>query len=129
MKSAIICVDDERVIVMSIVEQLWEHFGDRYVYEMAMSGEEALEIVDELVQDSTKVILIISDWLMNGMKGDELVIRIHEKYPEVQTVMLSGQADPAAIDDAINQGALNAFIAKPWDKAVLMRKISELIET
>lgn len=128
MKSAILCVDDERVIIMSIIEQLWEHFGDKYIYEMAMSGEEALEIIDELVMDNTTVILIISDWLMSGMKGDELVIRVHEKYPKVQTIMLTGQASPDAIEHATNAGALNAFVAKPWDKAALMRTISELLD-
>lgn len=128
MKQVIICVDDEKIILMSLVEQLWEHFGNKYLYESAMSGEEALEIVDELVADGTNVILIISDWLMNGMKGDELVIKMHERYPEVQTIMLSGQADPNAISTAREQGALNAYIAKPWDKEILMKTIDELVE-
>lgn len=128
MKNAIICVDDERVIIMSVMEQLWDHFGDKYVYEMAMSGEEALEIITELVIDGTKVILIISDWLMSGMKGDELIISIHKKYPTVQTILLTGQAEPEAIRNAKENGALNAVISKPWDKDVLMNTISGLVE-
>lgn len=128
MKSIILCVDDEKIILMSLMEQLWDHFGEKYTYEMAMSGEEALEIIEEITKDGACVILLISDWFMNGMKGDELLINIHKKYPSVQTIMLTGQANQEAVRNAKEKGAMKAFIAKPWDKNLLMKTISGLIK-
>ncbi len=128
MSKAILCVDDEKIIIVSLIEQLRERFGNQYLYEMAMSGEEALEIIDEMVEFGVSVILIISDWLMTGMKGDELLIRIHQKYPNTVKVMLTGQADTKAIDNARENADLKAYIAKPWDKNILMDKIGSLLE-
>lgn len=128
MKKAILCVDDEKVIIVSLIEQLRDRFGDDYVYEMAMSGEEALEVIDELVSDSISVILIISDYLMHGMRGDELLIRVHNKYPGTLKVMLTGQATPEAVERVREEAGLGAFITKPWDRQRLMNKISEMLD-
>lgn len=127
MKKAIICVDDEKIIILSLVEQLKEKFGNRYIYETAMSADEALMVIDELVGSDVKVILVISDWLMSGMKGDEFLIKIKELYPGTVNIMLTGQATPQAIDNATKNGALNAYVLKPWNKEELMNKISDLL--
>ncbi len=128
MSKAILCVDDEKIIITSLVNQLRERFGESYIYEMAMSGEEALEIIDELVESSVSVILVISDWLMQGMKGDELLIEVHRRYPGTLNIMLTGQADWSAIQNAKDNADLKAYVAKPWVKDHLMDKISMLLE-
>lgn len=127
MKKAILCVDDEKVIILSLLEQLKEKFGNRYFYETAMSADEALVVIDELVEKSVSVILIISDWLMSGMKGDEFLIKVKELYPGTVNIMLTGQAPMEAIENAEKVGALNAYMAKPWNKEELMDKISDFL--
>ena len=42
-------------------------------------------------------IIIVSDWLMPGMKGDEFLIQVHQKFPHIVKVLLTGQADSEAI--------------------------------
>lgn len=128
MKKAILCVDDEKIIVSSLVEQLRGHFGDKYTYETAMSGEEALEVIDELVGGSISVILIISDYLMRGMRGDELLFRVHDKYPNTLNVMLTGQASYEDVKRVQDQIGLSAYITKPWDRERLMSRIGSLLE-
>lgn len=127
MKKAIICVDDEKIIITSLLEQLRGRFGDKYVYETAMSGEEALEVIDELVGDSVSVILIISDYLMRGMKGDELLIRVHGKYPRTVKVMLTGQASDETVKRVREEAELDAYVSKPWNREHLMGRIEELL--
>ncbi len=127
MKKAIICVDDEKIIILSLVEQLKERFGNKYIYETAMSADEALMVIDELVQSSVNVILVISDWLMEGMKGDEFLIKVKELYPGTLNIMLTGQAPKEAIENTERQGALTAYMEKPWNKEELMNKISDLL--
>lgn len=124
---AILCVDDEKIIITSLIEQLRDKFGDKYVYETAMSGEEALEVIDELVDESISVILIISDYLMRGMKGDELLIRVHAKYPGTLKIMLTGQATGEAVQRVRDEVGLGAYITKPWDREQLMTRIEEML--
>ena len=61
-------------------------------------GEEALEVLDELSEEGIKTIVIISDWLMPGMKGDELLVQIHKRFPNTVKILLTGQADREAIE-------------------------------
>ena len=70
-----------------------------------------------------KILVIVSDWLMPGMKGDELLIKIHQKYPQIVTVMLTGQADQEAIERTKIQANLHAFIEKPWQNQELIEAI------
>ena len=80
-KLSILCVDDEVIILNSLLRQMQAAFGDSYVYETSENAEEALEILEELQQENTDVIVIVSDWLMPGMKGDEFLIEIQKKIP------------------------------------------------
>jgi FixJ family two-component response regulator len=67
--------------------------------------------------------VIISDWLMPGIKGDELLIRIHKEYPNVIKIMLTGQADEVAIDRAKKQANLHCCLSKPWLESDLLETI------
>ena len=44
---AILCVDDEVVILESLKEQLKRCFGDRYVYEVAENPQEAWDKIQQ----------------------------------------------------------------------------------
>ncbi|GET41124.1 response regulator [Microseira wollei] len=120
-KPAILCVDDEVVVLDSLKIKLKNEFGDAYLYEVAESADEALEIIEEIEGD-IPIIVIVSDWLMPGLKGDEFLIRVHQKYPNIVKVMLTGQADRSAIDRAIKEANLHSCLSKPWD-------VKELIDT
>lgn len=117
--SAIICVDDEVVILDSLKEQLKRRFGDRYIYEVAESAYEAWDVIEELQEDGIQIMVIVSDWLMPGIKGDEFLIQVHQRFPKLITVMLTGQADEAAIERARQQANLYACLHKPWTEEEL----------
>jgi CheY-like chemotaxis protein len=124
---AIICVDDEAIILDSLREQLKRKFGSRYLYEVAESAEEAWDVIEELHSDSVRVIAIVSDWLMPGMKGDEFLIEVHRRYPNVIPIMLTGQADENAIARAKEQANLYACLYKPWTEEELFAIISSAL--
>ena len=67
----IICVDDEQIILNTLNKQITSKFGNDYTIEIAESGEEALELLEELTNDGEEVVMMISDQIMPGMKGDE----------------------------------------------------------
>ena len=122
-KPVILCVDDERMVLDSLRTQLAAEFGNAYTYEGAEDAEEALDLISELSDEESSVLVIISDWLMPGIKGDELLIRIHQKYPHVIKIMLTGQADEVAIDRAKKQANLHRCLSKPWSEADLLETI------
>ncbi|GAB4539624.1 MAG: response regulator [Pleurocapsa sp.] len=126
--AAILCVDDEIVILESLKEQLKRHFGDRYIYEIAESAEEAWEVIEELHEDDIKVLIIVSDWLMPGVKGDEFLIQAHQKFPQLITMMLTGQADETAIEKVKREANLYACFYKPWQEQELCQAIASALE-
>lgn len=125
---AILCVDDERIILLSLRDQISKHFGDRYRYEFAETVDEAWEIIEEFSLDQIKILIIVSDWLMPGMRGDEFLVKVHQRFPKIVTVLLSGQADEAAIENARQYANLHAYIPKPWDEITLIGVIQSGLE-
>jgi len=61
--------------------ELTEAFGEQYIIETAESGEDALELFEELLADQYEVPAIISDQIMPDMKGDELLQHVHAISP------------------------------------------------
>jgi CheY-like chemotaxis protein len=121
--NAILCVDDENIILDSLKEQLEKYFGYDYLYETAENGEEGLELIEELLEDEIKILIIVSDWLMPGINGDEFLIKVHQKYPSIVKIMLTGQANEEAINKAKKHADLFAVINKPWSEDELFRII------
>ncbi|WP_353572971.1 response regulator [Candidatus Albibeggiatoa sp. nov. BB20] len=123
--TAILCVDDEVLILEALETELHRAFGDDYVYEFAESAEEALEIMSELEQTDVELKVIITDWLMPRMRGDELLLKVQQKRPNTVKIILTGQADQKAIEAACLHSNLDYCINKPWDSKALIH----LLET
>ena len=123
INQVILCVDDEKMVLNSLTRELKEHFGNGYLYESAENADDALELLDELHEDGMRVILLISDWLMPGMKGDELLILVRAKYPDIVTIMLTGQASAEAIARTKTQARLHRYLHKPWTTEQLVEAI------
>jgi signal transduction histidine kinase len=124
---AIICIDDERTILDSLRIELEQALGDRCLIEVAESGQEALEVLAELIDEDYEIAVAISDYIMPGIKGDELIRRIHSLSPQTLNIMLTGQADAQAIGNAVNQGELHRYIAKPWNPNQLSGTVVEAV--
>ena len=123
-KGVLLCVDDEVIVLTALKDQLRRAFGSDFVIDVAESAEEALELLEELAEQGHKVLVIVSDWLMPGMKGDEFLIQAHQKFPTVVKIMLSGQAEQSAVDRARREAGLHEFLAKPWNAAELVESIN-----
>src|SRR3990172_453125 len=89
---AILCIDDEDIVLESLKEQLQLEFDNEFIIEVAESGEEALEIAAEIANDKDELAIVIADFIMPGMNGDELLEKIHNTKPESRKILLTGQA-------------------------------------
>lgn len=124
-RGVLLCVDDEIIVLIALKDQLRRAFGNNFVIEVAESAEEALDLLDELAAEGHTLLVIISDWLMPGMKGDEFLIQAHGRFPSVVKIMLSGQAEAEAVDRARREAALHDFLPKPWDAEALVESINQ----
>ena len=127
-KPNIICIDDEKIVLDSLKEQLNSKFGYDYNIETAESSREALGIFQELLQRKEEVPLIITDYIMPGMRGDELLKWVREIDPKVVSVLLTGQATVEGVANAVNNGGVFRYIAKPWEIDSLCAIVAEALQ-
>jgi type II secretory ATPase GspE/PulE/Tfp pilus assembly ATPase PilB-like protein/CheY-like chemotaxis protein len=59
--------------------------------------------------------VIISDYMMPGMNGGELLRQARAVHPDIIRIMLTGHADVNAVVGAVKTGAVYKFILKPWN--------------
>ena len=118
----IICVDDEHIVLNSLESVLRRKLGKDFEFEFVQSGSEALELIDEM-KDEYAISVIISDWLMPKMLGDELLTRVKGMDSDVKTIILSGQMDHQVKQRAISENSIDHILEKPWDEAELIECI------
>jgi DNA-binding NtrC family response regulator len=125
---AILCVDDEQIVLWTLRNQLEKYFGDRYQCEIAESVEEAWDVIEELQEQETEVVIIISDWLMPDVRGDRFLIDLHQRFPNIVTILLSGQADEEAVERAFTKGKLYSYLPKPWNEKTLIDTVRSALK-
>jgi len=116
----VLIVDDE-VNVLKALRRLFLDTDYRVL--TATSGPEGLKLLD-----SEPVNLVISDYRMPDMNGVEFLARIKEDHPDTIRMILSGFADVTAIVDAINDGEIYKFLAKPWNDQELLSTVRRALE-
>ncbi|MEM9004151.1 MAG: response regulator [Cyanobacteria bacterium P01_F01_bin.86] len=127
-KLVLLCVDDDLAILESLRIELSRALkGHQYQLEMAQDAEEALDVLSTLLTEQYDIALVIADYIMPDMKGDELLQRIHALTPKTLNIMLTGQADMIGITNAINRANLYRYIAKPWQVEDLQLTVQEAI--
>jgi len=103
----ILIVEDEE-FVRKVLERLL--MRDGYTVLSAPCAEEALTILDR-----EEVDIVISDHLMPGMKGLDLLEIVRKRRPETLRIVLTGFADTDMVIEAINKGEVYRFLTKPWN--------------
>ena len=126
-REVILCVDDEEGVLSVLSQQLDARFGHECEIATALSGTDALELLDEIERDGEPLAVIIADQIMPGMKGVELLERVNRRSPLTTKILLTGQAGLDAVVSAINRANLNQYMSKPWDEAGLHLSVENLL--
>jgi CheY-like chemotaxis protein len=101
----ILIVDDEINVCKSIRQAI---LSDNYEVDVAFSGEEAIQMDTQKHYD-----LIITDLMMPGISGMELLTSIKTKRPESHIIMVTGYPTIKTAIQAIKVGAFD-YIPKPF---------------
>jgi thioredoxin reductase (NADPH) len=111
----ILVVDDEPTVLAAVARDLRRAFGERYRIIRVGSGEEALEVLRELVRRGEQVALLVADQRMPGLSGTDYLVGAREVVPTAKRVLLTAYADTEAAIQAINEVDLDYYLLKPWD--------------
>jgi PAS domain S-box-containing protein len=127
-KPVIICIDDEATVLESLRRELSEELKDRFEVETVLGGIEALELVKELLQEGRKIAVVITDYMMPGLNGDEVLKQIHKVSPKTFKIMLSGQATFEGVTNSVNWASLYRYLEKPWQPQELKYTVKEALQ-
>ena len=121
MDKSILVVDDEPQILNALKRALRKQ--DYSVF-YANNGEEAIEILKQ-----QEVALIMSDYMMPGLSGTELLTEAEKIQPNTIRIILSGHSDFQTVLQSIKHGVVHKFLAKPWVNEVLIEQINKALES
>jgi CheY-like chemotaxis protein len=110
----VLVVDDDPA-VGRLIQLLLEQDG--HAAQTVCNGEAALALVDQCPFD-----LLITDYRMPGVKGDEIAARIKNLHPSLRIIMATGFLEKSAVC-ATESGNVDALILKPFSHALLRRVI------
>lgn len=109
-KGKVLFVDDEKRVLNSMRGL----FRRDYELFLTTDGAEAVRLVAEHDID-----VIVADQRMPGLSGVEVLGRVREKSPRTVRILLTGYADPEAIEGSINIGEVFRFLSKPCPPKLL----------
>ncbi len=127
-KLNLICVDDQREVLSAVLQDLtplssWLNIED------CESADEALDLMEEFDAEGEHIALIISDHVMPGKTGVELLTEVSQddRFSMTKKILLTGQATHQDTITAINLARIESYFEKPWSAEVLCERARTLI--
>lgn len=113
-------VEDESIVREGLRDNIpWEQYGYRFVGE-ASDGEMALSMIQKLKPD-----VLLTDIKMPFMDGLSLSRIVHQEFPDMKIIIISGYDDFEYARQAIQVG-VEQYLLKPITRANLQKVLSEL---
>jgi CheY-like chemotaxis protein len=129
MLYAVICVDDDPMILQMLDFQLRKHItNEKVLFEFYTNPIEALESIGRMEELGVLPVVLITDFQMPEMNGADFIRAVKERIRSIHTIMLSGQANAIQVDDLVNDELLDVYLYKPWDEMNLIQKTTALLE-
>jgi DNA-binding response OmpR family regulator len=118
-KARILAVDDQRYFRV-FLEDLLVQQG--FEVRTAGSGEDALHLLEREAFD-----VIVTDLVMPGLSGAELVERVKARAPEQEVIVVTSVGDVRTAVDAMRMGASD-YLLKPLDPTLLERALEGILQ-
>ena len=124
----IICVDDQQEVLDSVMRDL-RPLTSHVRLEEASSVADCMQHIDQIDEDGDHVAIVISDQVMPGETGTELLGKVasDRRFTKTRKVLLTGQATHADTINAINDGHIDNYIEKPWQPEKLLATVKRLL--
>ncbi|MFO0774644.1 MAG: PAS domain S-box protein [Nitrospiraceae bacterium] len=117
----VLVVEDDAMVRRLAVEVLQ---ASGYQVTDAASGAEALTILD---REAASITLVVTDMVMPGMNGRELIEQIQQRYPALKMLVMSGYTQEEANRQRIVDSAI-PFLQKPFTPMRLARIVRDTLD-
>ncbi|NJK35513.1 MAG: PAS domain-containing protein [Oscillatoriales cyanobacterium SM2_2_1] len=128
-RPVILCVDDELIVLQTLKLELRRVFGESYGIETAEHGSAALEMIAQLRAEGRDVPVMITDYMMPQMRGDELMPAVWDQSPRTQVIMLTAYSVHEDLVERFQGTPLGCIMPKPWLGEELVAAVRRAVET
>lgn len=118
-------IDDDEVFcdcTLATLESIGIHA------QSALSGQRALEMMEEQHQSGNDYEVILTDWKLPGMNGVEIAREIRGRYGAAPRILMISAADNSDLEEQAKAAGVDAFIVKPLFKSTLYYNLHRLKE-
>jgi cyclic di-GMP phosphodiesterase len=115
----ILLIDDE-LVVRNLIAEILEEAG--YDVALAQTAEEALVLLDRIDPD-----LVVSDVIMPGLSGLELLDLVRERRAGLPVVLVTGAGTYDTLSKALTRGAAG-LVTKPFTHAELQHAVADALD-
>lgn len=106
--------------------------GNRQAFRAAFRHQMEVLLAENLreawqVLNARDVHVVICDQRMPGTTGSELLAMVKERFPKARRMLVTAYADLDAIIDAVNNGGVTKYFAKPWVNDQLVKAVNDAV--
>ena len=105
-----------------LAERIFRERG--YKVTATADGKEAFHA---FVAQADQIDLVITDLIMPGMSGRELVQALHQVRPDLKALYLSGYTEDEIVRRGLHDPSV-AFLQKPFTAEVLLDKVRSVLD-
>jgi phosphoserine phosphatase RsbU/P len=120
----ILFIDDEESVLKSINRSLFKWFKDKKIIPLMANSVKV--VLKELKEHGENISVIVSDQKMPDLNGNELIKIIKEKYPDIVSIILSGNTETTDIEKLV-KSQIFSYITKPWEINDLKSELEKAI--
>lgn len=117
MDMPVILVVDDEDLMRRLLARMLSGIGVIYAVD---SAARALHFMH-----GEPVDVVLSDQVMPGMLGDQLLAEISRRWPHTERILMSGHCDVAAVNQGLDSGEICYFFRKPLETKELLREVGE----
>jgi DNA-binding NtrC family response regulator len=118
-QASVLVVEDNDLERQITAETLRE---EGFAVEEAANGRRAMELLQ-----LSRFDVVLTDLMMPGMTGEELLVKVKERYPAAQVVILTAHGSIDSAVKATKEGAFN-YLTKPTDRETLVIAVARAAE-
>jgi DNA-binding NtrC family response regulator len=117
VQSAVLFVDDERLLARAVQRELRGHFD----CEVALGRAEALPLLEARDFD-----FVVADFLLADGNGVDLLREVAQRWPRCRRILISAHLDLSPFQSAQAAGLMHALLRKPWGPGELLQTLQAL---
>lgn len=119
-RGATILLAEDEALLRELAETILQQAGFR-----VFTAPGAVELRTLIEECREKIDLLLTDLVMPGLDGQELVGLVKRRWPEARILYMSGYSS----EDIGTLGGDAGFLQKPFTPAELIKKITEMLRT